>query len=160
MNKKDQSKDALLPKKKTAPVDDDTVTDGNESESNPAVAARRGGRGTRRQYRAFIKENKSFWMWFNLIIVFVCIGFGIGTYFVLQVEEAKCGVLNMTLYILICFHLVNLFAALFNLCGLEKKICNTTLVCILVIFEFAVLACMQFIYFDAMKQSCHYNAPY
>ena len=128
---------------------DDTSSDGVEQGEKAEL--RRRGRGSRSSYRAFIKDNKKFWMCFNLIVMFACIVFGIGTYFILQMEVPKCGVLDFTLYILMIFHLVNFVVCFFNLCGLEMKICNGTLVCVLVIFEFGVLLCMQFVYFDAMR---------
>lgn len=129
-------------------------------EETKAADLRRQGRGSRRQYRAFIRENKSFWMWFNMTIVFVSLGFGVGTYFILNIGETDCAMMNMMLWLVIMLHFVNLFASLLNLCGMEKKICNSTLVCAFMIYEVSVLVMMQVTYFNAQSKSCQVGATY
>ena len=78
----------------------------------------------RKAYREFIKENKSFWMWFNMIIALCSIGFGVGTYFILDSEETSCSMMTGMLWIVIVLHFVNMCGSLANLSGLEKKICS------------------------------------
>ena len=64
---------------------DDTPTNGSkDSNEDPEVNARRSRRHRRHQYKIFIKENKGFWMWFNLLGTFCSAGFGVGTYFIIE----------------------------------------------------------------------------
>ena len=87
--------------------------------SDEEVFARRARRERRRQYIKFVRENKSFWMWFNLIIVFFSIGFGVGTYLILDNAIADCGSLSLVLYAVITLHSANTVMCLINLCGIE-----------------------------------------
>ena len=45
-----------------------------------------------------------------------------------------------------------------NVSFYDKK-CNSTTMTAFMIFEIGILILMQFVYFDAMGQTCHYNAP-
>ena len=58
-------------------------------------------------------------MWFNLIIVFFSVGFGVGTYLILDNAVSDCGSLSLVLYAVITLHTANTFMCLFNLCGIE-----------------------------------------
>jgi len=123
-SKKDQTKETLLPSNKKKDPNADTDTDGMDPIDDPKAVARRAGRPGRQQYRAFLRENKAFWMWFNMTVVLASIGLGIGTYFVLNSNEADCGFIQPVLWLVIMLHFVNLIVCLFNLCGIEKKLCN------------------------------------
>ena len=97
-------------------------------------------RERRRSYRKFKTENKGFWMWFNLLIVFFSAGFITGTYMILESAGADCGFLSATLYSVICLHSVNILICLVNLCKCEDKLCTTNGVTCFIIFEFIMLA--------------------
>ena len=142
-----EAKESLLKKQK---IDsDDTDTDGVDSAGDIEVSARRSRREQRRQYKQFIKENKSFWMWFNLIIAFFSAGFMVGTYFILENNINDCGSLRLVLYAVICLHFINIIMTLINLCGLEVKVCNGNAICAFSIFEITILVWMQVSYFKS-----------
>ena len=103
---------------------DDTESKGTDNSNDPEVNARRARRHRRHQYKVFIKENKTFWMYFNLIVTFFSVGFGIGTYFIIENAKKTCGGLELVLWMVITLHAANTVMCLFNLCGIESKICN------------------------------------
>uniref|UniRef100_A0A7S3CN82 Uncharacterized protein n=1 Tax=Strombidium rassoulzadegani TaxID=1082188 RepID=A0A7S3CN82_9SPIT len=140
---------------------DDTSSDGNADSDNYEVNARRNRRAARRQYKQFIQENRKFWLSFNLAIIFFSLGFALGTYFILEMEEYSdtCGGINIVLWAVICLHFVNLLVSLVNICGLEIKLCNSNMVCCFSIFELTVLVWMQVTYFRSQEDSCMTNAP-
>ena len=119
---------------------DDTESKGTDNSDDPEVNARRARRHRRHQYKVFIRENKAFWMWFNLIVAFFSVGFGVGTYFILEYANNNCGGLELVLWMVITLHAANTFMCLFNLCGIETKICNQNMICVFVIYEIVILA--------------------
>ena len=119
---------------------DDTESKGTDNSDDPEVNARRARRHRRHQYKVFIRENKTFWMWFNLIVAFFSVGFGVGTYFILEYANNNCGGLELVLWMVITLHAANTFMCLFNLCGIETKICNQNMICVFVIYEIVILA--------------------
>ena len=79
------NKEALLIKKPKEDSDDTTSFEGSQiSRDEYEVSAKRSRRNRRRSYKHFKTENKSFWMWFNLITAFFSGGFMVGTYFILE----------------------------------------------------------------------------
>ena len=148
-----------IPRPKENP-DDTTSYEDNDSD-NYEVSARRSRRRARRQYIEFKDENKRFWLWFNLLIVFFSLGFATGTYFILEQEKytEACGGIYIVLWAVICLHAINSLVCLINLCGLEVKLCNSNMVCCFGIFEMTILVWMQVTYFRSQEDSCMTNAP-
>ena len=103
---------------------DDTKSNGTENSNDPEVNARRARRHRRHQYKVFIKENATFWKYFNIIVTLFSVGFGIGTYFIIEGAKKTCGGLEIVLWMVITLHAANTVMCLFNLCGIESKICN------------------------------------
>ena len=50
-------------------------------------------------YNDFKAKNKSFWMWFNVSMMLLSLGFIVGTYFLLAELTADCGNLRFTMYV-------------------------------------------------------------
>ena len=67
---------------------------------------------------------------------------------------ATCSALRSIQYFIFTLHSVNTLISLINLTGLEIKICNSNLVCGLLLFEIGMLAFMQISYFQSMKVNC------
>ena len=138
---------------------DDTTSNGTAPNDEYEVSARRMRRERRRSYKAFKRDNKGFWMWFNLIIVLFSVLFQVGTYYVLEWSESDCGNLRLTLYCVIMLHGVNTFMGLLNLAGCETKCCNANMVCFFMIFELGSLLWMQVSYFMSQDRNCMQATP-
>ena len=111
---------------------------------------------TQEEYSAwneFKKENKAFWMWFNLSVVFFSAGFMAGTGFILT-EDQGCVSLDVVLYFIVALHTVNIVIGFINLIG-KDDICFSGLICGLALFELGVLIFMQIGYFEAMDKRCY-----
>uniref|UniRef100_A0A7S3N4K5 Uncharacterized protein n=1 Tax=Strombidium inclinatum TaxID=197538 RepID=A0A7S3N4K5_9SPIT len=153
----DPKQNLLKPEKMDS---DDTSSNGTDDSDNYEVSARRSRRATRRQYKTFVRENKGFWMWFNLTIVLFSIGLSVGTYFIVKDPEApSCGGIKMVLWAVICLHFMNSLMCLVNLCGMEVKLCNSNMVCCFSIFELTMLVWMQVTYFRSQEYTCMVSAP-
>ena len=149
--------DALIERTKKEKEDSDDTTsfeDNTEALDDFEVSAKQARRDRRRGYKSFIKENKSFWMWFNFTVAFFSAGFMVGTYLVLEDNTSDCANLSFTLYAVVCLHGINILMSLVNLCGLETKICNQNAVCCYVLFEMTILVFMQVSYFSAQYSNC------
>ena len=70
-----------------------------------------------------------------------------------------CKSLRSIQYLIFTLHGFNTIVSLINLTGLEIKICNSNLVCGLLLFEIGMLAFMQISYFQSMKAGCIEVAP-
>ena len=108
---------------------------------------------TQEEYSAwneFKKENKKFWMSFNLTVVFFSAGFLAGTGFIITSNDQSCVSLNVVLYFIVALHTVNIVIGFVNLIG-KDDICFSGLICGLALFEIAVLIFMQIGYFEAMN---------
>ena len=135
-------------KKDKEDSDDTTSYEDNDVKYDDfEISAKQARRDRRRGYKNFIKENKSFWMWFNFAVAFFSAGFMVGTYLILENNNNDCSNLSFTLYVIIILHAVNILMCLMNLCGLETKICNQNAVCCFFLFELSVLTFMQVSYF-------------
>ena len=149
------NQEALIAKegKKQLDTDGDTVSSGFESDTEYEVIARRRARGQRKMYRAFIKDNKSFWMWFNLTLALFCMGSLAGTYFILENDESSsCLELRFVLWAVVVTHALNVLVCFINLCGLEIKLCNSNFVCCFALYELLILVWMQFAYFKSQGE--------
>ena len=94
-------------------------------------------------YEYFKKKNKKFWMWFNMLVAFFSLGFMVGTYFVLDMAEADCAMMDFMLWMTIIFHFINLLVAFMNLAGCEKAVCELpNVLCVFIIFEITILVWM------------------
>ena len=81
------NEDPLIERVKKIKEDSDDTTSYEDNEvkyDDFEVTARESRRARRRGYKGFIKENKSFWMWFNFAVAFFSAGFMTGTYLVLD----------------------------------------------------------------------------
>ena len=145
--------EALLDKNEVDSLDSE-YSKGTDLSDDFAVAARRRNRRNKKQYKYFIRENKSFWMWFNLITVFLSLAFIIGTYFILDSNPSNCASLRFILYATIFLHGMNMIIALINLTGKETKICTSNCVCVFSIIEVVLLIWMNVAYFDAQVKGC------
>ena len=152
----------MLDKKRKAKDDsDDTTSFEGDSDrlDDFQVSAKHTRRSRRKVYKSFKKENKAFWMWFNLLVTFFSAGFLTGTYLILDNSLGDCGNLKFNLWTVMCLHSMNIFVSLINLCGLETKICNQNCVCVLMIGEAGVLVFMQVTYFNSQYKNCIQTAP-
>ena len=105
-------------------------------------------------FETFVKENKTFWLCFNFWAIVISIGLAIGTYLVVTSATEDCSTLKNTLWLVFIMHIVNLVETLFNVTGLDKKLCSGQLLCGFFVFEVTVLVYMQVSYFEAMAQNC------
>ena len=83
-------------------------------------------------------------MRFNIIILLASLGFGIGNYFVVQLNTERkdgedCGNLQTLIYVDYVLHGLNLLIALVNLTGLNNTICRSSFVMILLLVELMTL---------------------
>ena len=111
------------------------------------------------KFDTFIIQHKKTWIWFNFIAIVISIGCAVGTFLVLDYSTESCpfGSLKLALWLVFAMHLVNIFEFFFNLTGLERKICDGTMMCVFFIFEFTVLIYMQVIYFESNQ--CYKFTP-
>ena len=67
----------------------------------------------------------------------------------MQWEDADCDESNLRLPLWMVFvlHIINGVETLMNIIGVEKKLCNTPILCGFFIVEFTVLVYMQIAYF-------------
>ena len=93
-------------------------------------------------YEKFTVENKKPWTLFNIFTTLGSIGLAVGTYLVLLNQEEDCAGMKTALWMVFVMHIVNIFETLFNIAGLEKKLCNGYMVCGFFIFELTVLVYM------------------
>ena len=100
------------------------------------------------------KKNRKFWMTFNAMLAFFSAGFCIGTYMIVENRVEDCGSLKMNQWFVIVLHCVNTFVALFNLCGLEMKICTQNAASVYIIFVLVDLIFMQVSYFNSQYYDC------
>ena len=130
-------------------LDSDNSLGNDDGSDDFNAAQRRNVRRNKRQYKYFIRENKAFWMWFNLLVVFLSLAFIVGTYFILDSNPSNCASLRFILYATIFLHGMNMIIGLLNLTGKETKICTSTCVCVFSIIEVILLIWMNVSYFDA-----------
>ena len=102
----------------------------------------------------FVNENRRFWLCFNFWAIVISIGLAVGTYLVVTSATEDCSTLKNTLWLVFIMHIVNVVETLFNVTGLEKKLCTGQLLCGFFVFEVTVLVYMQVSYFEAMAQNC------
>ena len=146
-----QAEELIVMHPKELDTDGDTVSDAVPTD-DAIILARRKSRSQRKLYRSFIKENKAFWLWFNLIVLFASAGFFAGSYLILDFfGESDCGQMNIVLWAVIVLHAINIFLAMIMLCGLEFKLCNSNFVLALCLFELAVFVWMNASYFQAQN---------
>ena len=144
------------PKKKAhdhSDIDEDDSyfnSDGAADSGNFEVAARRRVRKTKRLYKFFIKENRNFWLFFNLGMIVISIVFGFGTYFIL-VSDKDCPSLRQILYATIPLNIMNVGVSAVNLTGNETKICSSNMICLLALIEITMMVWMQVTYFNAQE---------
>ena len=88
--KKDSNEALLAPvekseenrkKKKKEEPDDTTSYEGSDEYRS---AERQSKRAARKNYKTFKNENWEFWLIFNICIILISIGFGVGTFFILR----------------------------------------------------------------------------
>ena len=157
----------LLERKKKAKDHDDDTTSYEDDLDKPKDAWEKredlddkiARRERRAAYNDFKKDNKKFWLWFNLLICFFSIGFLTGTYFILDYNVNDCGGLRMVLYGVIVLHFINIFMTLLNLCNCETKCCNMAMISIFLTFEILILVWMQVSYFYSQSRDCMTAAP-
>ena len=103
------------------------------------------------RYEKFKKQNRSFWLVFNLIAIVLSVACAVGTFLILFSDEERCllASLNIALALVLSLHVVNTIEFLLNLTGLEVWCCNGTVMCGYFIFELTILIYMQVIYFQA-----------
>ena len=122
-------------KKKKEEPDDTTSYEGSDEYRS---AERQSKRAARKNYKTFKKENWEFWLIFNICIILISIGFGVGTFFILKNHSSNlaadqigrvastinCSGLKLVMYFIIILHCVNTVVCLINLAQLEIKLCS------------------------------------
>ena len=86
-------------------------------------------------------------------------GLLVGTYFVLEDNDADCGGLRFNMYLIIALHFVNIIVSLLMLLKCEVKLCNSNMICGFFIFEFTMLTFMQVTYFGSQYNRCISASP-
>lgn len=157
--------------RKLKPKVDIDDTDSYEGSDDFRSQQRQNSRQTKRTYKYFIKENKKFWISFNVVLFLASIGFQIGTYFILafnskdemseeQYKQVQvCVQIKYVQYFIFGMHSLNTLIALVNFTGMEIRICSANLVCGLLLFEIGMLTFMQITYFQSMKWGCMERTP-
>ena len=100
-------------------------------------------------YVKFVRENKKFWVTFNVLTSLGSIALAVGTYLFLDYFPDDCEEQNIRLPLWFVFgmHIVNAVETIMNLTGLEMKICKGWVVCGFFIFEVTILVFMQVAFF-------------
>jgi len=119
------------------------------------------GEGTKGEdrYHQFTKENRGFWITFNIIATLMSLALAIVTFIIVWQAEYDCAYpgLKIPLWLVGIMHLLNTVETLLNLCGLEKRLCGCLAGCIFFGYEITILVYMQVIYFEA--QDCMRQTP-
>ena len=91
--------------------------------------------GMPRNYIGMTLRFRSFWMWFNLIAMCVSLALGAGTVLILEKNPEDCMGIKIVSWFLFGLHVMTFLAGGINLCGLEKKICNTPVFIFFLVFN-------------------------
>ena len=98
-------------------------------------------------YIKFTKDNKKFWVWFNLLGMVFNLLFGIFSLKEIKNANNDCGGLKGAVYSLIVLYGFNFVLQAMSLCGLEKRLCNSLGLLFCLLFNAVVLVTANCLYF-------------
>ena len=108
-----------------------------------------------KNYLSWKKDHNSFWIKFHVGTFVFSTAFMIGTYLVLEDNDADCGGLRFNMYLIIALHFVNILVSILNMTGCEAKLAKYgNLVCGFLVFELLMLTFIQVSYFKSQFKNC------
>ena len=108
------------------------------------------------KYVGFTVKFKCFWIWINVISLLMSAGMATGSVLILGREHdqksiayQECQGMGVVCWALFVLHICNFLFSLLALCGMEKRLCISQVLCALVIFDSIIMVWAQITYFQS-----------
>eukprot|EP00352_Strombidinopsis_acuminata_P007296 CAMPEP_0176350570 /NCGR_PEP_ID=MMETSP0126-20121128/9581_1 /TAXON_ID=141414 ORGANISM="Strombidinopsis acuminatum, Strain SPMC142" /NCGR_SAMPLE_ID=MMETSP0126 /ASSEMBLY_ACC=CAM_ASM_000229 /LENGTH=193 /DNA_ID=CAMNT_0017700661 /DNA_START=17 /DNA_END=598 /DNA_ORIENTATION=- len=108
-------------------------------------------------YDRFTKNNKKFWIWFNIATALVNAALAFGQVWISKYDD--CGGIMIVVWGLFSVNVVNFLVCSATLCGITRRFCRCTGVSAYVIYQVVILIWANIVYFQSMESNCANYAP-